>query len=627
MRYAFATIATPAVIAGLLAAQPARAEAAPTDAEITVIATGTRLRVEQAGQPVTVLTAEALEAVQGPDLTRALARIPGLIVNRNGGQGAFTGVRLRGAESEQVLVLVDGVRVEDVSAPSGGFDFGTVTSGGLGRIDVLRGSNSVVWGSAAIGGVIALSSRELNGIDASIEGGSGNALTADATAGLASERYALTLNGGHARSDGLSSAAVSGREADGFSQWRVGGKGRVNLTPELSLMAAARYADTHTDMDGFPAPDYAFADTPEYQVTRQASGRAAAHYETAGLTLEAGYAAAATLRDYYDPTYGTAPSYGYKAHSERADLTGHIALPSQLALDVGGDSEWTRYSGTYDAEQHARLSSIHGLLGWYGDQASLSVGVRHDDHSRFGGAWTSGANGSVKLAGDVRLRASYGEGFKAPTLFQLLSDYGNAALVPERARSYDAGIEWGGERLKAAITLFRRDSRNLIAYVSCYGRSNGICANRPYGTYDNIGRARADGVEAELTAKPVTGLSLHLAWTYDRARNLTIGTANYGKDLARRSRHTFTASADWTTPLHALVIGADLRVRSGSFDDAANTVRIAGGAIADVRASLPVSERIELFGRVENLFDHHLPTVAGYGSPGRAGYGGIRVRY
>ncbi|MEN9717415.1 MAG: hypothetical protein RIQ99_293 [Pseudomonadota bacterium] len=627
MRYAFVTIATPALIAGLLAAQPARAEDTPADAAITVIATGARLRVEQAGQPITVLTAQVLEAVQGPDLTRALARIPGLIINRNGGQGAFTGVRLRGAESEQVLVLVDGVRVEDVSAPSGGFDFGTMTSGGLGRIDVLRGSNSVVWGSAAIGGVIALSSRELNGIDASIEGGSGNAVAADATAGLTSEHYALTLNGGHARSDGLSSAAAAGSEADGFKQWRVGGKGRVDLTPELSLMAAARYTDTHTDMDGFPAPSYVFADTPEYQVTRQASGRAAAHYETAGLTLEAGYAAAATLRDYYDPTYGTAPSYGYKAHSERADLIGHVALSSQLALDFGGDSEWTRYSGTFDAEQHARLSSIHGLLGWYGDKASLSVGVRHDDHSRFGGAWTTGANGSVKLASAVRLRASYGEGFKAPTLFQLLSDYGNAALVPERARSYDAGIEWGGERLKAAITLFRRDSRNLIAYVSCLGRSSGICANRLYGTYDNIGRTRADGVEAELAAAPVPELRLQLAWTYDRARNLTTGTANYGKDLARRSRHTVTASADWTTPLHALVIGADLRVRSGSFDDAANTVRIAGGAIADVRASLPLSERIELFGRVENLFDHHLPTVAGYGSPGRAGYGGIRVRY
>ncbi|MBU6267953.1 MAG: TonB-dependent receptor [Sphingomonadales bacterium] len=611
----------------LVLAQPALADDAAPENAITVVATGSKLAVDQAGQPVTVLTADDLASIQGADITRALARVPGLTLSRNGGQGAFTGVRLRGSEAEQVLVLIDGVRVEDVSAPSGGFDFGTLTTGGIGRIDVLRGSNSVVWGSAAIGGVIAIESRELNGVDAVAEGGSGGSYLADATVGLSGKAYALTLNGGYAGSDGLASAAATGTERDGFRQWRIGGKGRLSLNDVLSITAVARYADTKTDIDGFPPPNYTFSDTAEFQKTRQISGRAGLRYETPGLTLDAGYALAKTDRDYYDPAFGTAPSYGYRAQSQRADLTGRVQLPARLALDFGADSEWTRYSGTFDAEQRARLASVHGLLGWYGDAATLAVGLRYDDHSRFGSAWTLGANGNVRLTDHLRLRASYGEAFKAPTLFQLLSNYGNLGVAPEHARSYDAGLEWSGSKVRAAVTMFRRDSRDLIAFVSCFGNSAGICTNRPFGTYDNIGKARAEGVEAELQLKPVNGLQLGFAYTYDKARNLTVGDANFGKDLARRPRHSLTTSIDWTTPLHGLILGADMHMQSESFDNAGNTTRIGGGTLTTVRASLPVSKRIELFTRVENLFDAHVQTIAGYGTPGRAAYGGLRVRY
>lgn len=615
-----------ASVCALAVASPAWAEEEASDT-IIVVATGSKLRIDQVGQPISVLDHKDLARIQGPDLTRALLQVPGLVLSRNGSEGAFTGVRLRGAEAEQVLVLIDGVRVEDVSAPSGGFDFGTLTSGGIGRIDVLRGSNSVIWGSAAIGGVIAVTSRELNGVNAVTEAGSRNSYSADASAGVAREGYAVTLNGGYSRTDGVSSAAI-GTEPDGYRQWHVGGKGRVQLAPGLSLTAVGRYADTRTDIDGYPGPSYmVFDDTPEYQITRQFSGRAGARYETQGLTLDGGYALSETKRDYYDPTYGTAPSYGYRARSERVDLTGRVALPAKLALDFGGDSEWTRYEGTYDVRQTARLSSVHGLLGWYGERASLAAGLRYDDHSRFGRAWTFGANGTVRLPENLRLRASFGEGFKAPTLFQLLSNYGNAGLVPEHAKSYDVGLDWTIPQVHAAVTLFRRDSRDLIAFVSCNGLTSGICFNRPYGTYDNVSRARAEGVEFELELTPVPQLRTRLAYTYLRARNLTPGAANFGKDLARRPRNALTVSVDWNSPWHGLAVGAELHMQSASYDDAGNFARLDGGETVMVRASLPVTGRIELFGRVENLFDSKVRTAAGYGTTGRSVYGGIRVRY
>ena len=122
---------------------------------ITVTATGTRTEVEDTGQPVTVIGQSEIEAVQGHDVTRVLQRAPGVTFARNGPPGAFTGVRVRGAEAEQLLVILDGVRVSDPAAPGGGFDFGNLGAGNLAKIDLLRGSNSTIWGSDAIGGVLA----------------------------------------------------------------------------------------------------------------------------------------------------------------------------------------------------------------------------------------------------------------------------------------------------------------------------------------------------------------------------------------------------------------------------------------------------------------------------------------
>jgi len=623
-------LATGWACAALASAAPALAQQADTvmfadlrrdPAQITVIATGSPQRIDQTGQPITVLTAADLARLQGPDITRALEQVPGLTLSRNGGPGAFTAVRLRGADSEQVLVLIDGVRVEDVAAPGAGFDFGTLTTGGIERIDVLRGANSVTWGSAALGGVIAIQTRDLDGIEATTEGGSRGSFAGEAAAGIAKDKYAISLTGGYTTTDGVSAAAV-GTEPDGARQWHLGGKARLDLAPRLSIVASARYADTRTEIDGYPAPNYTFADTPEYQITRQLSGRAGLRYEGAWLTLNTGFALSDTKRDYYDPTFGTAPSYGYRGRSHRADLIGRATLPANFTLDFGADSEWTRYSGTFDAQRRARQTSGHAMLGWHTDYISLAAGLRYDDHSRFGHATTLGANGTVFLADGLRLRASYGEGFKAPTLFQLLSDYGNTALRPERSRSYDAGLEYKRGPVTAAITLYRRDSRNLIAYVSCFGQTTGICTSRPFGTYDNIGRARAEGAEAELTLKPVPAVTLRSIYSYTRARDLISGN-----DLARRPAHALTLSGDWETPLAHLALGADIRLISQSFDDAANTLRLKGGPVATIRASLPVGDRFTLYARVENLFDTRLPTAAGYSALGRGAFAGLRVRY
>ncbi len=584
---------------------------AARDGDITVVATGAEIQLSDTGQSISIIDAAEIAAIQGPDITRVLERLPGVTISRNGGLGNFTGVRVRGADAEQLLVLIDGVRVGDVASPAGGFDFGNLAPGSIGKIELLRGSNSVVWGSQAIGGVLAVSSREFNGIEASAEYGAHDSFAAGAVAGFAGARGSVTLNGGYTSSEGIS-AAAAGSEPDGYRQWRVGGRGRLMLSEALSATLTGRYADSRVDFDS-----YLFVDDPEFQKTREASGRAGLAYDSAGLHLDGGLAVSDTRRAYFDPTFGSDSGFDTRGRSERIDLTGRVALPQDFTVTFGADSEWTRFATTFDPERKARLSSGHALLGWHQDGLDLSAGVRIDDHSRFGREWTFGANGSLRIAADWRVRASYGEGFKAPTLVQLYGFGGNTALSPERSKAYDIAVEKGDRNagFHAALTGFRRDTRDLIVFTL------------PFGPNYNVGRARAEGFEAELGAAITGRLRAQAAYSYVKAVNRTLGDANSGNDLARRPRHALTVSADWNTPLHGLSLGADLRFVGDSFDNAANNVGLDEYAVATLRAGLPLTDRFELFGRVENVTDETYQTAAGYGTPGRSAYAGVRARF
>ena len=579
------------------------------DSAIVVTATGASELIDKTGQSISVIASNELARVQGPDLTRALERLPGVSFARSGGLGSQTSLFVRGANSEQLLVTIDGVRVEDTAAPSGGFDLGTLLTGGVTRIELLRGSNSLAWGSDAIGGVLAITSDTSSGVRGSLEYGAHDTLDANASLGLSGERYGLGLSGGYTRSDGIS-AFGGGSEADPFRQWHAGGRASANLTSDLKLVAAGRYADSKIDFDGYPAPTYTvFGDTPEYQTTKQGSGRVGVEYSGNGLQLGAGVAMSDTRRAYYDPTYGSSASnFDTIGRSVHADLTGRADLAEQWTLDFGGDADWSRFSTTYDPRQTARIIGAHALLGYHGDRLNVTAGARIDDHDRFGSHTTLGANGSYDLGGGWRLRASWGQGFKAPTLNQLYGYGGNVSLKPEASEAFDAGIELGNRNalFHLAATLFRRDSRDLIDYVTPTG-------------YFNISRARAQGLELEGSARIDGNVTVSAAYTY-----LTATSRSTGKDLARRPRNMVSVSADWTTPLLGLKLGADVRMVSDSLDIGG---KLDGYGLLTLRASMPLGEHLELYGRVENVTDAAYQTVAGYGTYGRSAYGGIRASF
>ena len=588
----------------------------------------------QVGQAVTVLTRAELERRQTIVLSDVLATTPGVTVSRTGGVGGVTAVRIRGAEGEQTLTIIDGVRVNDPSSPGGAFDFGKLIAGSIDRIEVLRGPNSVPWGSQAIGGVVNIvTASPTEGLQARgrIEYGSHDSLFANAGLSGGTGPLTASFNGGYLRTDGIS-AAASGTEPDGFRQYGATGKVGLELAPGVGIDLRGYYADSRTQYDAaFPPPNFVVGDSPAYSTAKEAYGYIGAHANLIDdrFRNRVAFTIADIKRDNFDAP-ATPVSFFSRGRTERFEYQGDFRVNDQLRFVGGAEHENSRFN---DGSTFAST----GITSVYGEaivtpvrQLTITGGVRHDDHRTFGGRTTFGADAALALDTGTTLRASYGEGFKAPTLYQLFSAYGNRQLAPETARSYDVGLQQSvlGGAASASVTYFHRDTRNQIDFASCPAaqvtNAASICFNRRFGVYDNIARTRAEGVEVELALHPVEALTVTGNYSYIDAKNRSAG-ANLGKDLARRPKQTVSLLADYRFPF-GLSIGGTVTHVGDSFDNASNTVRLDGYVLAGFRAEMAIGHRLSVYGRIENAFDERYRTVANYGTDGRAAFGGIRVK-
>lgn len=592
-----------------------------TASRIIVTASGLPQAIEQSGQPVSVIDRAEIEAIQGADVTRVLRRLPGVTFTRNGALGGLSLMGVRGAASGETLILIDGVRVNDPASTAGEFDLSQLASATIDSIELLRGSNAVVWGSQAISGVMNITTRLENGLSGSVEYGGDKRVTATAAAGYVDERLEAGLSGSFVDEKGFSSAS-SGIEKDGYRQYNIAARTRYHLTDELSLVANARYVSGRVDLDGFPPPTYEFTDVDAREKLRAWSGRVGAFYQTGVLSLNAGYSISRTKRDGDDPY----SPYEIRGRSERVEMFGRVQLPWDLALDFGADHEWSRFSNAPDAGK-AHTTSGHALLGLYKPDLTMTAGLRYDDHSLFGGEWTFGANAAYEFLPNIRLRAAYGEGYKAPSLYQLLSQYGNPDLQPEKSRTYELGLAYGqrGDALYLAASAYRRTMRNLIDFTSCWGSSEPLCATRPFGYYVNEERARAQGFELEAGGQIMPGLDAMVVYSHTKTRNRTPGHIYEGNRFGRRPAHLLTGSLDWDSGI-GLTLGADLRWVGKSWDNRANIDRLDSYVLGDLRASYDIGDHVTLFGRIENVWNEKYTVASGYNTQGRAAYIGLRLR-
>ncbi len=633
------------LFASALALVPSAAcagEAAPMAAMPIIVSARAPVSALETGSSITIFTQADIARLQAPQLLDVLRLAPGVTMSRNGGAGGFAAVRLRGAEGEQTVLIVDGVKMADPASPGGGVNFGTISSAHIGRIEILRGAQSLAWGSQAIGGVIAIETlgpTEAPSLAARIEGGARHAMLARADAAATFGPVGLAIGGNWQKSDGISAFAEDrgGAERDDFETFGGQLRADVALAAGLTLDLRGMLQSSAFGVDGFPPPGYGFADTADRERNRDAGGVVGLRYAADGLRLRAGWQISDNRRRSFTPGNDPDTSFRSTGRIERLDLRGEWDAAAMLSFSAGVERELSRIETAspsmwepdpvpFNARSTLTGGFVQAVLRPV-DGLTALAGLRHDDHSRFGGATVFGGSASYAVAGGpLRLRASYGEGFKAPTLYQLFSDYGNEVLAPERATSWDAGADVAllEGTLKASASWFQRRTRNQIDFISCFGNSRPICTGRPWGTYDNIARTAAKGLELVLAMKPVAGFTLDASYSWTQTENRSEG-ANQGNALARRPEHSLSLVADYMLKAGP-GFGATLSHASGSFDDAANSRWMQGTVTLDLRAAVPLGRNFDLTARVMNVTDARYETAYLYGQPGRQLFVGLNAR-
>jgi len=619
------------------------ADAAQSGDQIVVTAGRTAQPVSEVGQSITVIDAATIATRQAVTPLELLRQVPGVTIAQNGGIGTSASVFIRGADSDQTVALIDGVKITDPSSTGNSFDFSSLLIGNIERIEVLRGPSSVLWGSQAIGGVVNMITRQPTdtlAVNARLEGGSFG--TAQGVANVSDRIGPLSasIGGGYFRTDGISAfdRALGGREKDGNRNYAANASFNLALADTVSIDLRGYYTRSHTDIDGFILRDdgtFGLGDDAEYAISRQFVGYAGLNAALLDGRFRNRFGFSFTDNRNRDFNPDNAPfstlTFLGKGRTERAEYQGNLDLSQAVHAVFGAEHEFSRYFandgfGGLTAGRETMDSGYAQLMLTPIKGLTATGGVRYDHHDRFGGHTT--ASGSVVYSpndGLTTLRGSYSEGFKAPSLFQLYSNYGNDTLRPETSRGWDAGITQRSHdgRVEASATWFRRTSRNLIDFVNCVD-DTGICHDRPFGTYDNIDRARSQGAEVTIAVKPVDAFRLSASYTYLDAKNLSAGEE--GLRLARRPDNSITLNADYDWAF-GLRTGATVTHVSGSYNDDANTQRVQGYVLTGLRASYPIGRHLEVYGRIDNLFDVHYETVLDYGQPGRAAYGGIRLSY
>jgi len=638
-------------VSAIASAQTATGASDKSLQEVVVVANRAPTPLDRIGNSVTVLNLQDIQQSQAVITSDLLAQTPGISVARTGGVGQPTSVFIRGAESDQTVVVIDGVVMNDPSQPGGGYDFQNLLIGDTYRIEILRGAQSTLYGSQAIGGVINIVTVEPTqalGGSASLEGGSHDTGYGTASLGGKSDSLAWRLAGNYYGTSGIPAFdEYLGGRRDCASQIGAGsGRLRYSFTPNLELDLRGYYVQARTDFAGYDTPTGTFGDDNEFGKTKQAIGYAGLTWHSSDRSLTqrlAGQYTDSETRE-YDPdapanlgSPSTETFYGI-GRNTRAEYQGTWLFSPKGQLVYGAQYEHSTintgtpaydYTPTPPLEKGVTINSAY-VQGQYevASGLTLTAGGRYDHHDAYGGHGT-GQVAAAWVLGDHQtvVRASFGQGFKAPSLYQLYSSYGNPALRPETANSWDAGIERHAfsDALVVSATYFKRTSSDLINFFDCFTPSP-LCATHPFGYYANIDRSEARGVELAATLKATNQLSFTANYTYVDVKDTSPGAATYGNQLPRRPQNLGNATATYVWPFR-LTAALALRYSGPTYDDAANTIPLGGYVLLDFRASLPIGEHAELYGRVENLTDRHYETAYQYGTLGRSAYIGGRIAF
>lgn len=625
---------TAAAAFGIGASSQVAAQSAPTPAQlpaISVTANMTETPLPEVGSAVTTITGEDMRQRQTQLVSDILREVPGLAVNRTGGVGGPTQVRIRGSEGNQTLVLIDGIEVNSV-AGSSEFDFAHLLAADIERIEVLRGPQSALYGSDAAGGVINIVTRRGSGkpsVSGAFEGGSFNTYQTNASVRGGGERYHFLLSGADYRTGGITRATESrgNFENDAYKNKTILSKFGVAPAENLNFDFIGRYTYYQGEYDG--SDTFAFDDASRTSGS-QIYGRGQGKLVVADGYWEHIVSAAYSQNDTnsYNTTsssYGDKVKYDYRTNilfdtPSFADARHTVTLLAEQENDSFVSSFVTPYV--------EREISSAGFVSMYKvdffRQVFLTGAVREDRNDIFRDASTYRGTAAYRfLNTDTKLRGGYGTGVKNPTMTELYgftsTFTGNPNLQPEETRGWDVGVDQGflGDRGQVSLTYFVQRIDKLIQNSG----SSAVNVN---------GESEIRGIELEGMVEPVADLTLRAAYTYMKSEMPVTG-----EELVRRPAHVASFNSNYRFMEHRANVNLGILYNGRQVDNnfetgfGAKTSRqsLNGYALVNVAAGYMVTGNVEIFGRVENLLDKDYEDVYTYQTPGRAIYGGVRASF
>lgn len=597
--------------------------------QIVITASRAPEKQEQSPASVTVIDAKRIERLDEP-LARDLIRlVPSAAVSSSGPAGSLTDVRIRGAEANHTLLFIDGVRAND---PATGDQprFDLLNADIVSRIEVIRGPQSALWGSEAIGGVIAI-----NGVDnpvgysAEAEGGSFGFERAAASEAISSDRGNLAASVGWQRATGINSVAGPG-DKDGYRNLSGRLRGTWKIAPSVELGATAFAVSAKSEFDGFnPDPPFQHIDTLDNSRNRLAAGRLWAQFgdDDAGWSGRVGVSLLASsnrnflANDELNRTSGTRRNVA--AQVERRFTTGSVTQSLIAAADMERETFHARDTAFGGFSDQDRTRNHRALtLEWRAETSVLTgdLAVRRDMFNRFKDATTLRASVLAQVGGGFSLAGSYAEGIAQPTFFDLYGFFpgsfiGNPSLKPESSRGFEALVRYRRGNFQASLTAYQQRLHDEIVPNASFTST----VNAP-------GVSHRSGIEAEVGWQIADKLRLSANYAYLHATEpAQFGTGQVTE--LRRPKHSGSIALDGA--LGKLTYGASVAYVGAHLDQRDvppfDVVSLSSYWLGGARVAYAVKPRVEIFLRAANAFNARYQDVFGYRTEGRSIYAGIRL--
>ena len=603
-----------------------------------IIVTASREPVARAEAPAssTLIGRDQLDLLGFPLTSDVLRLVPGVAVAASGPPGSQVQVRIRGAEANHSLLFVDGIKFND---PAAGNEarFELLTNDSLARIELVRGPQSALWGSEAIGGVVAVETadaRRGDGVSAIGEYGSHQSARAATRLALRSGDFAVSGSAGWLQSDGID-AFGGGGDRDGYDNRFASLKAVLAPAAGAEVGVVGHHVAGKSQYDGLDPVTFVHADTLDSTSNRITAGRVWAKYDWVdswSLGLDASLLESSNRNRLagapLNSTFGRRSTFS-------AQLGRSLGIAgTSHRLNIAAEHERERfrardrqYSGGTDQDRSRSLTAF--AAEWRGEWTEWLVSdlaVRHDDFSDFADATNVRASLLVRLNDQWSLHAGYGQGIAQPSFYDLFGFFpgsfvGNPALKPEKSTSWETGLRWADARTSVAVTAFSARLRNEIVDVFDPATFESSTANA-------AGTSHRRGIEIEAERRIADKARLTLSYSWLDADEQKSPALPHVREV-RRPRHSGSLAV--TTPLGPVDAGASLAYVGRRLDtdfDAfpARTVSLRAYWLASLNVGWRLGRGVEAYARMENALDDRYEDAVGYATPGRTVYAGLRLR-